>query len=151
MTMPITDEITAKSIEERLARLESQNRRLKSLFAVICACFGLCLVAAAPQAPVVNEVRARRVVVVDGEGTERVVLGEDKDALNKREKTFGLSIRDANGKRRGSLVTREVGGTANFTLFTGKEVRRLEGWTGRESGGTWLVFDEEGKKMKSIP
>jgi hypothetical protein len=149
--MAMTEELTSKSIEERLAHLESQNRRLKSLFAVICACFGLCLVAAAPQAPVVNEDRTHRVVVVDGEGTERVVLGEDKDAANKRDKTFGLSIRDTDGKRRGSLLTRDVGGTANFTLLTGKEVRRLEGWTGRESGGTWLVFDEEGKKMKSIP
>ena len=139
------------SLEERLRQLERQNRSLRAGLISLALFVGVGVLAAATQPPATDVVRTKRVVVVDAEGMERVVIGSDKDIVNKRETTFGLSLRDADGKRRGALVTKDVACTANLTLLTGKEVRRLEGWTGKDSGGQWVVFDDEGKKFKAMP
>jgi hypothetical protein len=148
---PIDGNTAPASIEKRLLRLENQNRGLRvGLTATsLILCVLVCAASMQPQAA--DVVKARRFVVVDAEGLERVVLGAAKDVQNKRETTFGLLLRDADGKQRATLVTKDVTGVSNFTLYTGQEIRRLEGWTGKESGGTWVVFDDQGKKMKQLP
>src|SRR5688572_8459917 len=117
------------SLEERLRRLERKNRSLQAGLISMTLFVGVGVVAASTQPPAMDVVRTKRIVVVDAEGIERVVIGSDKDMANMRETTFGMSLRDADGKRRSTLVTKDVTGTANFTLLTGKEMRRLEGWT----------------------
>ncbi len=120
----------------RLAMCERTNRRLMRLITgqfVLLAILGASLVtggvsgqratgaAGAPPGPL----RATELVVVDGNGVERVRIGGDlPDAVinGKRvprgEKAAGLLIYDGSGQERGGYVTWEPSGNAGLTLDT---------------------------------
>lgn len=106
-----TDTVVA-DIAARLARLEKSNRRLRlTLVAVVVAASSLALVAAGRQdsKPVADEVRAKRIVVVDSDGVVRGAFGSDR---------FGqpsLELFDSNGKP-GLAMASNRGGGASLTM-----------------------------------
>ena len=93
--------------EERLARLERQNRWMKAAGAVLVLVFVGVLLAGAGQdkdkPKVLDEVRAKAFVVVDKDGKDRASLSCQKDGASF------LGMRDQDGKVRVSLRVRSDG------------------------------------------
>jgi hypothetical protein len=56
-------------------------------------------------APWLEEVRTRRLVVVDAAGTERVVIEEEPADTERRAQSAGILIFDQHGNERGGMVT----------------------------------------------
>ncbi len=86
------------NLVERLERVERQNRRMKRIGIAGFLCIGaVFLVGAQGNKPeVLEEVRAKRFVVIDDNGRERTVLSATADACS-----FLMS--DENGKPRVTL------------------------------------------------
>lgn len=70
---------------------------------------GLGLVAAHRDAPVVEDLRVRRLVVIDDRDVPRLVLGQDPKDGQRRSRAAGLTIHDAQGNERGGFSTMEDG------------------------------------------
>lgn len=115
-------------IRERLETLERSRRRLRltvGLLALVVLVWGSGLVVAYSSA-VGDTIRAREVVIEDGDGTVRARLGADlPDAVGpdgeKIERGFdpsGLILYDSLGLERGGYVT--GGGNILLTLDAGK-------------------------------
>ena len=101
---------------DRLAALERRLRRTQM------ALLGLALVGAGtvmsgqvgagqPEAgaEIVDEIRTRRVVVVDDAGTPRVVIGQDPVDTQRRSRSAGITIHDRHGHERGGMGTMDDG------------------------------------------
>ena len=85
---------------DRLEKLERQNRRTRriAIAGVLCAGVVFLVGAQGNKPEVLEEVRAKRFVVIDDEGRERTVMHATADRSN-----FAMS--DENGKERVSLFT----------------------------------------------
>jgi hypothetical protein len=97
----------------RLARVEKSNRRLRlALGAVVVAASAGVLGAAAMQdsRAVVDEVRARRLVVIDSAGTPTIALGLVEDGAT------GIEIRGSNGKP--AVLLRASKGASGLTFLS---------------------------------
>jgi len=57
----------------------------------------------------VDEVRARRIVVLDDQGVMRVEMGQDSHDAGRRSRTAGGWLYDAKGDERGGMATHEDG------------------------------------------
>jgi hypothetical protein len=94
------------TIEERLERLEKENRRLKYLlFSLLFLVAGVFFVGATAKKkgkPVSDEIRTHRLVLVDSKGKDRGVLGMDKEC------PF-LGLYDEEGISRISLAVEKYG------------------------------------------
>jgi hypothetical protein len=104
----------------QLDRLKNQ-RRLKAARVLECLAVVLALMLAAGTAtlePILDQVRTRKLVVVDEKNCERVVISPQKD------RAFGLTIADPDGKER-FLLGVERDGTAGIQLRDDAGVRRL--------------------------
>ena len=95
------NEAQMDDVTQRLDRLERENRRWRLLGISAVTVLGLVVVMGATESKGVKgeeEIRARRIVVVDRDGKQRVVL----DASGKESI---IELRDENGKRRVVLRT----------------------------------------------
>jgi len=93
-------------VQQRVARLERERRAWRiGVGAVVAGLF----LAGATASPGVDEVRARRIVVVDAQGTERAFLGLGLDGSPE------LALRDAQGKER-AFLTLGTGGSPWLAL-----------------------------------
>ena len=132
------------TIEERLKMMEKELKivkRQKNLFWVGAVAFFFVAIIMNPpiniasQGNLLDEIRARRIVLVDKSGMERAVLALDADkgmvGLVMRDKhggasavlgTSGLNLRDESGKPRAVLAFAEDKGEPGLSLFskTGK-------------------------------
>ena len=122
------------TLEERMERLERENRRLKvGMLAVVAVVAGLVCIAATE--PVAKVVRAERFEVVDAEGRVRAGLGLPAppaaanlprapyavDALAVLDGSPGLTLRDEKGKTRAGLMVSDDGSPSLMLLDeTGK-------------------------------
>jgi len=86
----------ATALERRVAALERRNRIVTTGLVTLLALAGLS--ASVRQAGVPDELRARRIVMVDGEGRVRAELAVDEEG------SAGLFVRDAEGRRRAMVV-----------------------------------------------
>lgn len=104
-------EAIASVIEQRITLLERSLRRTR--FATVAAGLGLAasvgFATAWHPAGVSDEVRTRRLVVVDDEGRTRVVAGQDPKDTQRRSRAAGLTIHDNHGTERGGFGTMEDG------------------------------------------
>ncbi|WP_448130355.1 hypothetical protein [Stenotrophomonas rhizophila] len=57
----------------------------------------------------VDEVRARRIVVLDDQGVMRVEMGQDSHDAGRRSRTAGVWLYDAKGDERGGMATHDDG------------------------------------------
>lgn len=104
---------TDRTIQDRLARLETRLRRTE-LALVLCLAGSAAIVmlalrkpppAAGPGASVTDEIRTRRLVVVDDQGVARVVVGQDPVDTQRRSRSAGITIHDRRGHERGGMGT----------------------------------------------
>ena len=90
-------------VESRLAKLERENRVMKWAAIVIAGLVGsMALMGQAATPKVVDEIRTKRLVVVDAAGKARAGLGLVQGAP-------WLSLYDAGGKTRAALGLTEQG------------------------------------------
>lgn len=137
------------SLEQRLARLETRNRILTAGL-VGAAAIGLIAAAADRAAPqTFDRIVAREVVVVDGNGRERVVIGSPlpeprlAGALTKRgEALSGILLFDGEGNERGGYVTGDD--PSSSVSLTLDEIGRMSVslWAG-ERGSSGLRFGNQ--------
>jgi hypothetical protein len=102
---------TAPSIEERITLLQRSLQRTRFAAAAV----GLVLIAligaqcARRPTEVLDEVRTRRLVVVDDEGRMRVEIGQDPKDTERRARSAGLTVFDNTGHERGGFSTFDDG------------------------------------------
>jgi hypothetical protein len=101
---------------DRIASLERRLRRTQgALFALALAAAGAIMAAqadkpaATPPADVVDEVRTRKLVVVDDAGVARITIGQDAPGTQRRSRAAGITIRDQHGHERGGMGTMDDG------------------------------------------
>ena len=135
------DDATLHAVEQRLDRLERANRRWKVAVALaVGALGGVVALGAAGPAQVPDELRAKRLVVVDQNNKPRAVLGPSSYGSS------GLHLYD---ERQKELVTLEAlpGSVPSMTFFApdGKPAVWLISWPDVTTG---LAFgDKEGKTV----
>ncbi len=98
-------------MEARMRALERSLRRTRTTLA-FCVIGALAFMATAMRngtGPVQDEVRAHRVVVVDDQGVERIVLGQDPKDTGRRARGAGLFVYDSKGDERGGFSTLDDG------------------------------------------
>jgi hypothetical protein len=135
MTPPLAP--APSTLEQRLAALEAQNRRL--LLAVAAVALGLVLYAAWQTlfaGPLrATAVEAQRVIVRDPEGRVRLVLGTDEN-LPESFNNPGVLLYDEQGALRARLsATEEVAG---LRLFDPDGKPRVALTHGNVTSGVWL-------------
>lgn len=101
---------------DRIATLERRLRRTQgALIALTLAAAGAIMAAqadkpaATPPADVVDEVRTRKLVVVDDAGVARITIGQDAPGTQRRSRAAGITIRDQHGHERGGMGTMDDG------------------------------------------
>jgi len=92
---------------DRIARLQKQLTRLQMVTVAMGAGLAVVLVTGAARDPVQDEIKARRIALVDARGVERVVLGEDEGRQHGR--SAAVWIYDETGAERGGFGTFENG------------------------------------------
>jgi hypothetical protein len=102
---------TEPVFEARITRLERSLRGTRfAAYAVGFALFALAGVQCAGRSPtVLDEVRARRIVLVDDEGRIRVELAQDPRNTQRRARSAGLRVFDNTGHERGGFATFDDG------------------------------------------
>lgn len=150
-----------KTLEDRLAVLEATNTRLRmgfySLVGLIAVCFTLGAAQkgdAKADGDVAEEIKAKRLVIVDDDGVERIVLEVAKKRLNneiktdKRTDVFArMSLADSEGVERASLDASD-GGLSRLKLFNSEGKRRIEIVTAEETFANLLLYDNDGKEVE---
>lgn len=106
-----------KSLEERILVLERNGRRWRwtSATSLIIA---LGVVATSlhatgntndPDQAIAEEIRTRRLVVVDDQDRIRVTIDQDSPEIDRYERSAGLTIFDDQGRERGGIATIDDG------------------------------------------
>jgi hypothetical protein len=150
-------------IDARLNLLEIKNSHLQiltwALTAMIAA--GMLLGAAPPkraaqgpdQDPVSDEVRTKRLVIVDDHGNERVVLEVAQKRLNneiktdERKEVFAtIRLNDSKEVERASVDASDSGLT-RLKLFSKEGKRRIEIFTSPEDFAKIFLYDKNGEKV----
>jgi hypothetical protein len=97
--------------EQRITRLERSLRRAR--LAASAAGLGLAVLVVAGfarnLANPTDEVRTKRLLVVDDEGRVRVAIGQDPKDTQRRSRAAGLTIFDNTGSERGGFSTMDDG------------------------------------------
>ncbi len=126
---------------ERLDRLEREARRWRLAAVVVGVVLGLVvLVGATPPAPVADEIRARRFVVVDEAGKTRALLGvEDGEAR--------LALHHETGRRLASL---QVHSTGTSALYLAGKNGADRAWLEVAGDAPRLVFRDEFARQRVV-
>ena len=101
----------ASAVEERITLLERSLRRTRTAGAAVglVVLFLVGAQFARRPANVLDEVRARRLVVVDDEGRPRVEIAQDPEDTDRRARSAGLRVFDNTGHERGGFATFDDG------------------------------------------
>lgn len=99
------------SVEDRIAGLERSIRRTRVTLGVLAG--GLLFAASVgfvqASAQESDEVRTRRLVIVDDRGQARIVLAQDPPTTQRMSRAAGLTLVDQEGNERGGFSTMEDG------------------------------------------
>jgi hypothetical protein len=136
---------------EPIERIERLERRLKLVsVAFVLTLVGLAVGGLRAQRAVSDDLRVRRITVVDEKGTERIWIGApvpDPIVQGKRGKRTGtisgMILLDANGNERAGFSTADLTGEVFIGLDSdrGQETRFLVNPSG---GGHLSFFDDDG-------
>lgn len=97
------------SLERRVADLEGRLVRGRAFAVLALAAVGLAAYQqAAPPRPA-EELRVRRLVVVDAEGRDRIVFGQDPADTQRISRSVGFTLHDPNGAERGGFGVMDDG------------------------------------------
>jgi hypothetical protein len=131
------------ALQDRVMRLERSLRRTRFAAAGV----GLVLVTlvgiqfARRPAGIFDEVRTRRLVVVDDEGRVRVQIAQDPEKTDRRARSAGLQIFDNTGHERGGFSTFDDGSVVlamDAPHGVGAPMRDRIGLMVYPDGGTYL-------------
>ncbi len=105
------DDAVLTDLTDRLDRLTRSVRRMKMAFLAMLLFAGVVFaVGFGPdQEGVVDEVRARRLVIVDDAETRRVVIEQEAEHAQRRDRAAGIVLFDRHGTERGGMVTFDDG------------------------------------------
>ena len=106
-----------EQLERRIGTLEHKLRRRSQasalLIVTILAAAATTLYATStdkPQEPqITEEVRTRRIIVVDDQDRIRVTIDQDAPEIDRYERSAGLTIFDDQGRERGGIATLDDG------------------------------------------
>ncbi|HYC74343.1 hypothetical protein [Brevundimonas sp.] len=93
--------------DETIVRLQKQVGRLQAVTVAMGLGLAAVLVSGAARDPIKDEIKARRIALVDSRGVERVVMGEDTGRRHGR--SAAVWIYDETGAERGGMGTFENG------------------------------------------
>jgi hypothetical protein len=100
--------VRAPSTDERIFNLE---RQLQWQRRALIGSLGLVAVLGFRRQPTtVDELRTRRLVVVDDSGRARVVIDQDPATTDRRSRSAGVTLYDSTGAERGGMSTMDDGG-----------------------------------------
>lgn len=142
------------ALERKVDDLKRSRRRLQTIVGgmlLAAAAIGLGALAATP---VQDTIVARNIVIVDQDGTPRVLIGAplpDPPILGRRvprgDVAHGILLFDATGSERGGYVTFDGSGVAMISVDTSTTmVGRLA--AGPIGGGALLLRDEQGHETR---
>jgi|SRR5437667_5030915 len=96
-----------RAIEDRVTDLERSLRRTRHLTVLLSVGFLLLLTTAFQnnQVQTSDEVRTRRLVVLDDQGQIRAALGQDPANVQRVSRAAGLTLYDDKGNERGGFST----------------------------------------------
>lgn len=152
-------------MEDRIRLLETQNRWLKLCFVGILS-FMLMLttmgagankkkVAEQEAQDAQDEIRAKRIVVVDDDGSERIVLEVAEKKMNseiksdRRKDVFAtLSMLDSDGVERVSLDTSDS--LSRMKLFNDSGIRKIEAVSAKGDFAKLIFYDAKGIKEQAV-
>ncbi len=127
----------SNDLKARVEKLERENRRLKRGGLFILSVVGaVVLMGQATRLTVLDEIRTRKLVVLDEAGAERAALGMDKDGPK-------LAMVDAAGKKGVVLGTRK-NGAGGLVLFDARGNSRAA----LAAEGPGLVLYDEAEKTR---
>ena len=129
---------------DRIARLERTVRRMQAALAVVVGAGAACVLAgfAAARGPE-EEIRTKRVVVVDDAGVQRILIGQDAKDTRRRSRSAGLWIFDSTGAERAGMGTMDdgsVGFGMDAPTGVGAAMRDRLGMTVGADGSAELIL-----------
>jgi hypothetical protein len=127
-----------ETLIQRIARVERENCYWKVLGSVAIATLGLVLLLGATSDKLADEIRAKRFVLIDGNGTERAKLSEETDGEVR------LTLSDKKGKVRAGLSV-GADGSSRLTLYHTNQEGRA-GLRLNSEGSPSLLLDVPSKK-----
>ena len=98
-------------IEQRMRALERRLRITQTTFGlfVLCTMAVITTGMSSSSGDVHDEVRTRKLVIVDDKDVQRVVLGQDAVDTQRRSRATGLTMYDGTGAERGGFSTFDDG------------------------------------------
>lgn len=92
-------------IDRRIRSLERRLRTTQVLLGAFMLGAAGVMMGALQDAQPADEIRTRRLVVVDDAGVTRVVIGQDPVDTQRRSRAAGITIHDRHGHERGGMST----------------------------------------------
>lgn len=126
----------------KIVDLQKQVGRLQVVTIVMGLGLAAVLVSGAARDPVQDEIKARRIALVDSRGVERVVLGED--AGRQHGRSAAVWIYDETGAERGGMGTFENGQASialDAPVGVGAAMRDRLGLVVSSSGGAAIQLN----------
>jgi hypothetical protein len=124
----VMQESMLEALAQRVERVERENRRLKAIGSAAVILIGAILLLGATTSKTPDEIRAKRFVLVDENGTQRGALGTSEvphEAIagfgGKRPQVMGLTLYDANRRVRGGLYVTAGGGSKVILYDEGEQ------------------------------
>jgi hypothetical protein len=141
---------------ERIELLERRLRHTQGLLLggglLACLCVLAALTRGDPE--VSNELRTRRLVVVDDKGVARVVIGQDPADTQRRSRGAGITIHDATGAERGGMITmddKSVVLALDAPTGVGNPMRdRIGMMVAADGGSSLMLIDNETKGVVKL-
>jgi len=99
------------AVEVRIAKLERSLYRTRVALGALCGCVLLAAILGFIQGgtQTFDEIRTRRLAIVDERGLVRIVLAQDPPTTERMSRGTGLTLMDEEGNERGGFSTMEDG------------------------------------------
>jgi hypothetical protein len=127
------NESTHEAIIQRLARLEQENRRWKMLGLCAVVLLGLVVLLGATTSKVVQEIRTKRLILLDKDGRERAKL----EMHSERGGPY-LDLYDKDGRVGASLSITSTGGSFLSLLSKDESDAKVSLSVGGDGAGLWM-------------
>jgi hypothetical protein len=133
------------AIDARITHLETSLSRARLAASALGIALTLAVAAgfAGRDAQTSDELRTKRLVVVDDQGTPRVVIGQDPKNSQRRSRAAGITIHDKTGAERGGMSTFDDGSVVvaiDAPVGVGSPMRDRVGMVVNNDGSAHLII-----------
>jgi hypothetical protein len=158
--MPITQE-TPMTTDQRLARLERENRWMKVAGVLLLSALGSCQFLRTEEnqkkLETTDEIRAKRVILVADTGEARIIIGEQLSLPgSQRSKEFGIRMFGSHGNHIAVLPDNDGGPSIRVSSKSGSVLLRSDEYASEISimdktgNGASLALDDDGVGCVSV-